>query len=64
MLKLITWVQSRWMARDRERGAALTEYGILLALIAAVVIGVITTLGGQIKQVFLDISNQLPGGGG
>ena len=61
MLKLIPWVQSRWMARDRERGAALTEYGILLALIAAVVIGTITLLGNRINLVFQDILTRIGG---
>jgi pilus assembly protein Flp/PilA len=49
------------MARDRERGAALTEYGILLALIAAVVIGTITLLGNRINVVFQDILRQISG---
>jgi pilus assembly protein Flp/PilA len=55
MRNLMLWVGSKWVARDRERGAALTEYGILLALIAAVVIGVITTLGTRIQEVFQQI---------
>ena len=37
----------------------MTEYGILLALIAAVVIGIIGTLGTRIQQVFQDIVNNL-----
>lgn len=52
MRSLIYLIHARWLGRDRERGAALTEYGILLALIAAVVIGIITTLGEQIQTVF------------
>ncbi len=55
MRTLMTWIRTRGVAKDRSRGAALTEYGILLALIAAVVIGVITTLGEQIKTVFQQI---------
>jgi pilus assembly protein Flp/PilA len=55
MRNLIYLIHARWLGRDRERGAALTEYGILLALIAAVVIGIITTLGDQIRTVFQNI---------
>jgi pilus assembly protein Flp/PilA len=35
-----------------DEGAALVEYGMLVALIALVCIGVITTLGGDLQQVF------------
>ncbi|HWN83119.1 MAG TPA: Flp family type IVb pilin [Candidatus Udaeobacter sp.] len=54
-------IQKLWTRRgaNGERGAALTEYGILLALIAAVVIGIIGTLGTRIQQVFQDIVNNL-----
>jgi pilus assembly protein Flp/PilA len=56
-----TLIQRLWTMRSRkdERGAALTEYGILLALIAAVVIGVITTLGTHIKTVFQSIIDKI-----
>jgi pilus assembly protein Flp/PilA len=57
-----TLIQRLWTgrsARNPERGAALTEYGILLALIAAVVIGIITTLGQRIQQVFTDIVERI-----
>ena len=36
----------------REEGATLVEYGLLLALIAAVCIGAITVLGGSIDGMF------------
>jgi pilus assembly protein Flp/PilA len=57
-----TLIQRLWTersARNLERGAALTEYGILLALIAAVVIGIITTLGQRIQQVFTSIVERI-----
>jgi len=61
MRTLMTWIRTRGVAGNRERGAALTEYGILLALIAAVVIGVITILGTRIQAVFQRIVDGLPG---
>jgi pilus assembly protein Flp/PilA len=63
MRTLMTWIRMRGVAGDRERGAALTEYGILLALIAAVVIGVITTLGTEIRAVFQQVVDGLQGTG-
>jgi Flp pilus assembly pilin Flp len=36
----------------RERGATAVEYGLLVALIAAVIVGVVFTLGGQINTAF------------
>jgi pilus assembly protein Flp/PilA len=38
-------------AKD-ERGAAGVEYGLLVALIAAVIIGTVQVLGGQINSAF------------
>ncbi len=45
-------------ARD-ERGAAGVEYGLLVALIAAVIIGTVKTLGGQINTAFTTITSAL-----
>lgn len=38
-------------ARDEEAATA-AEYGLMAALIAGVIIGVVTTLGNQIQGVF------------
>ena len=43
----------------RDRGATAVEYGLLVALIAAVIIGVVVTLGGQISAAFTSVSSQL-----
>ncbi len=43
----------------RERGATAVEYGLLVALIAAVVITTVVTLGEQINTAFTDITSQL-----
>ena len=44
-----------------ERGAAGVEYGLLVALIAAVIIGTVATLGGQINSAFETITGALGG---
>ena len=47
--------------RDEE-GATAVEYGLMAALIAAVIVGVVTTLGKTLSGVFSDINTQLGGG--
>jgi pilus assembly protein Flp/PilA len=45
-----------------DSGQDLAEYALLIALIALVVIGAVTLLGGQINTVFTNITNALGGG--
>ena len=42
-----------------ESGATAIEYGLIAALISVVIIGVLSTLGGQLNTKFSAISNQL-----
>lgn len=44
-----------------ERGATAVEYGLLVALIAAVIIVVVQTLGTQIATAFQTVVDQLAG---
>jgi len=39
-----------------EEGATALEYGLLAALIAAVIIGAVTTLGKTLNKTFTDIN--------
>jgi pilus assembly protein Flp/PilA len=43
----------------REEGQTMAEYGLLIALIAIVVIGAVTLLGGKISAAFTDIAGQI-----
>jgi pilus assembly protein Flp/PilA len=43
-----------------ESGAAGVEYGLLVALIAAVIVGTVQTLGTKVKTGFSTISSALP----
>ena len=43
----------------KERGATAVEYGMLVALIAAVIIATVVILGGQIKTAFETITDAL-----
>ncbi|GAA5192529.1 hypothetical protein GCM10023346_14730 [Arthrobacter gyeryongensis] len=55
-LSLRRWAQQ--LVRS-EKGATAVEYGLLVALIAAVIVAVVATLGTQINSAFQTISSQL-----
>ena len=48
-------------ARD-EKGATAVEYGLLVALIAAVIVGVVALLGTRIQQAFQDTLDAINAG--
>lgn len=48
-----------WLQVRDEKGATAVEYGMLVALIAAVIVAIVATLGGQINTAFTTISNEL-----
>ena len=48
------------IGRDEEEGATAVEYGLLVALIAAVIIATVVILGGQINTAFQTIVAALP----
>ncbi|QHK19902.1 Flp family type IVb pilin [Pseudarthrobacter psychrotolerans] len=56
MLAFVAGVKDRFTS---EKGATAVEYGLLVALIAAVIVVVVATLGTQINTAFTKISNQL-----
>jgi pilus assembly protein Flp/PilA len=44
-----------------ESGATAIEYGLIVALIAVVIIGAVTTLGTKLNNAFVAINNGLVG---
>ncbi|MGH3256622.1 MAG: Flp family type IVb pilin [Streptosporangiaceae bacterium] len=61
MLKLYVSLQnfvSQPLRRD-DRGATAVEYGLMVALIAAVIVGVVTTLGSKLGTMFSTVANAL-----
>ena len=60
MLEIFVRLQSL-MTVQREKGATAVEYGIMVALIAAVIIGIVQTLGGQLVTVFTDVLTAIGG---
>ncbi|GAA5192527.1 hypothetical protein GCM10023346_14720 [Arthrobacter gyeryongensis] len=55
-LAFIAGVKDRFSS---EKGATAVEYGLLVALIAAVIVAVVATLGTQINSAFQTISSRL-----
>ncbi|MCE1175366.1 MAG: Flp family type IVb pilin [Propionibacteriales bacterium] len=43
----------------QERGATAVEYGIMVALIAAVIITVVTLLGGNLSTMFASVATKI-----
>lgn len=56
---LTGWVRAKF--GQSERGAALVEYALLLALIAVVCIGALTLLGDSADSKFSDIGGEIEG---
>lgn len=55
-------ILSRFM-KD-ESGATAIEYGLIAGLIAVVIIGAVTAVGGSVSDTFTTIADSLPGGEG
>lgn len=45
--------------RAGDRGATAVEYGLMVALIAAVIVGVVTLLGGNLTTLFSNVANAI-----
>lgn len=43
-----------------EQGATAVEYGLFVAAIAAVIVAIVVTLGGTVRDAFTKVSNELP----
>jgi pilus assembly protein Flp/PilA len=56
MMAFVAGVKDRFSS---EKGATAVEYGLLVALIAAVIVAIVATLGGQINTAFTTISSKL-----
>lgn len=64
LLRFQTKVQTWWNGlRDRareQRGASAVEYGLLVALIAAVIVVVVGILGHKVSNAFNSVAATLP----
>ncbi len=56
MLKLIAKLQVRL---NEDKGATAVEYGLMVALIAVVIIGAVTTLGVNLNAKFNEVATKI-----
>ena len=62
MTELMVRLQNTIADRKDERGAAMAEYGLLLALVALAAIVILATFGDNISEVFTRANEDLVGG--
>jgi Flp pilus assembly pilin Flp len=58
-VKAQNFMYSKAEAARNERGAAGVEYGLLVALIAAVIIVTVGLLGGKVKDAFTTVNSNM-----
>lgn len=59
-MEIRDWLELLRIELRREEGQTMTEYGVLLALIAVGVIAVLLLLGPKIATAFGKVNNALP----
>jgi pilus assembly protein Flp/PilA len=62
VIYLYSKVSALWATRDQ--GASAVEYGLLIAAIAAIIVGVVFTLGTKVKAGFSTTCTAMPAGTG
>lgn len=45
--------------KSTKKGQTLVEYGLILALVAIVVIAILTAMGGKLNEIFGKVNNAL-----
>lgn len=60
LLGFYTWAVSQMRALRNEDGATAVEYGLMVALIAAIIVAVVALLGEQIRAAFQTVVDALP----
>jgi pilus assembly protein Flp/PilA len=56
---MLEYIKASLGMADSEEGATAVEYGIMVALIAVVIIGVVFALGGTLQETFSDVDSCL-----
>lgn len=60
---LFTVVGARLEGQRKDRGATAVEYGLLVGLIAVVIIGAVTLLGTDLRDMFTSVTDKIGGTG-
>ena len=58
MTKLAAKLQTRLHAA-KDKGATAVEYGLLVALIAAVIVVIVAAVGGKVSGAFATVNNAI-----
>jgi len=61
LARAMGWVRSRFDARD-ETGATAVEYGLMVALIAAIIVATVAILGTNVLHAFKTTCNGIANG--
>ena len=59
MSKSITFVRSLCGLKNREEGATMVEYGLMVALISVVCVVAVALLGTNIKAMFTSVAGSI-----
>lgn len=59
MLALYVRARNLWARLREEHGQGMVEYGLILALIAVVLIGVLVSMRGGLSDIFNKIATEL-----
>lgn len=59
MVQYIQILLNARFAKTDERGASAVEYGLLVALIAAVIVTAVLTLGGTLNDAFTTTNDEI-----
>ena len=59
---MLNYLQALIATRKSEKGASAVEYGLLVALIAAVIVGAVILLGTTLDGIFTDTESCIDGG--
>lgn len=59
MLDFLRIMINARLAKMDERGASAVEYGLLVAGIAAVIVGIVFVLGGNLKSAFTTTNSSI-----
>ena len=56
---MLMWLDYCKTILKNEKGQGMVEYGLILALIAVVVIGVMTTMGTNLQAMFTNVAGKI-----
>lgn len=56
LTRLVKFQTAMFHAKNSERGATAVEYGLMVALIAAVIVVAVGLLGGKLTTIFQNVT--------